>query len=94
MAGVAATNQPLSLFLGQQLHDMHLTFVQDLFHHILRQGVAFFCSYRSTIGYKSQSIIPLNALAPRTAGSDVRTGKVYACWYIESKKSNTIQLIS
>eukprot|EP00980_Cylindrotheca_fusiformis_P002737 scaffold634_cov97-Cylindrotheca_fusiformis.AAC.4 len=57
--------------------------------HTLRQGVTFFCSYRSTIGYRSQRRIPLNALAPRRAGSDVRTGKVYACWYIESKKSNT-----
>eukprot|EP00980_Cylindrotheca_fusiformis_P024720 scaffold12329_cov75-Cylindrotheca_fusiformis.AAC.1 len=50
--------------------------------------------YRSTIGYRSQSRIPLNALAPRRAGSDVRTGKVYVCWYIESKKSNTVHLIS
>eukprot|EP00980_Cylindrotheca_fusiformis_P012056 scaffold2879_cov63-Cylindrotheca_fusiformis.AAC.1 len=62
--------------------------------HTLRQGVAFFCSYRSTIAYRSQSRIPLNALAPRTAGSDVRTGKVYACWYIQSKKIQHIHLIS
>eukprot|EP00980_Cylindrotheca_fusiformis_P026597 scaffold16557_cov66-Cylindrotheca_fusiformis.AAC.1 len=54
---------------------------------------SFFCSYRSTIGYRSQSRIPLNALAPRRAGSDVRTGKVYACWYIQPKKIQHIHLI-
>eukprot|EP00980_Cylindrotheca_fusiformis_P021345 scaffold8234_cov116-Cylindrotheca_fusiformis.AAC.1 len=43
-----------------------------------------------TIGYKSQSIMPHDALAPRTTGSDVRTEKVYASWYVMESTATII----
>eukprot|EP00980_Cylindrotheca_fusiformis_P022202 scaffold9085_cov92-Cylindrotheca_fusiformis.AAC.1 len=43
------------------------------------------------MAYKSQSIKPLDALAPRRAGSHVRTEKLYVSWYIKAREIQGIK---
>eukprot|EP00980_Cylindrotheca_fusiformis_P004715 scaffold1001_cov83-Cylindrotheca_fusiformis.AAC.1 len=54
------------------------------------RSVEFFCRYRCTSSTESQSLKALEALAPRRAGSHVRTEKLYVSWYIKAREIQVI----
>eukprot|EP00980_Cylindrotheca_fusiformis_P010509 scaffold2330_cov59-Cylindrotheca_fusiformis.AAC.2 len=55
------------------------------------RSVEFFCRYRCTSSTESQSLKALEALAPRRAGSHVRTEKLYVSWYIKAREIQVIK---